>query len=356
VRRSRNELLIALLAGSTAACAGLAAACDPVRYDFGADEGEACDAIDPLAMPCAGADDAGCVGGGDVATAELPGSAGCTPAGMRLGVASLEIPASGAYDLFAWADPVPWINSVFNEDVSLAVFPDPCGAEAFGGGELACDYRPWLLKTALPASEAYLHVQISAGDDALGAAAVGFQTMPSGAWDEELPPDSQPMECQAIPNGPLDGALVYPDPLTGVPRPISFWAKPPASLNGLTGAPRICGASAAGWRQAGYLIENLGDPPPAHLTGVHVRTTSAETGPSASFHFGLFQCVSGSDEIAAEQIPLASSCDDSGDGATKQMDVDVAVWDPEDEATKYVLVLQIPPGEGTEFYLQFDVD
>lgn len=355
MRRSRTEHRIALTALSTA-CASLAlAACDPVRFDFGSGGGEACADLEPLPLECPAAFDAGCLGGGEVTGTGISGSAGCTPDGMALGIGSIRIPEGGAYDLFAWAAPVPWISSVFNEDVSLALFPDPCGEESFGESGFDCDYLPWILRTALPASEAYLHVQTADGEG-LGAAAIGFQAVPSGAWDEELPPDSQPMECETVPNGPLDERLVYPDPLTGVPRRVPFRAKPPASLSGITGAPRICGASAAGWRQAGYLIENPGDPPPVRLRGVHVRTTDASTGPSVSFHYGLFRCAAGSDEVAAQQLPLASSCEDSGDSATKQMDVDVAVWDPEDSSTKYVLVLQVPPGEGTELFLQFDVE
>jgi hypothetical protein len=362
VRRSPTERKIASLASPTLILASLAlAACDPVDFDFGGDadaggSGGTCDAIDPIVLACAGDADSGCFGEGEVTAAAIGESAGCTPAGMALGAARLEIPESGAFDLFAWAGSVPWIDSVFDDAVSLAVFPDACGAHSFGG-DLECDYRPWILKTALPASEVYIHAQTSAGGDALDrTAAIGFQIMPSGAWDEALPPASQAMECDAVPNGPLDEALLYPDPLTGAPRPIRFSGKSPASLSGLTGAPRICGASAAGWRQAGYLIENTGDPPPAHLTGVHVRTSGAETGPSVSFHFGLFACAAGSDQIEADQLALASSCDDSGDHPSKQTDVDIALWDPEDSSTKYVLVLQIPPGEGTSFFLQLDVD
>jgi hypothetical protein len=360
VRRFRTDLRIVCFTPSSAALACLLlAGCDAVRFDFGPDGGAdsegTCDAVDPVAMACAGDLDSGCFGGGEVTAVDISESAGCTPAGMALGVASLEIPESGAYDLFAWADPVPWIDSVFNEDVSLAVFPDSCGAETFGGGDLDCDYLPWILKTALPAAEAYLHIQTSAGDDTLQHTTIGFQTMPSGAWDEELPPDSQSMECDTVPNGPLDETLLYPDPLTGTPRPIGFAGKAPASIAGITGAPRICGASAAGWRQAGYLIQNLGDFP-AHATGLHIRKTDATSGGSVHFHYGLFACATGSDVVAPEQIALASSCDDSGDHASKEMAVDIELWDPDDSATNYVLVLQIPPGEGTDFYLQFDID
>ena len=362
MRRSRTEPQILALAFTMTACAlsGLGG-CDPVRFDFGADAGTGgggatCDGITPVTLACEGEIDAGCFGEGEVTAVELEESAGCTPAGLALGAAALALPESGAFDLFAWAEKVPWIDSVFNDDVSLALFPDACGDESFGD-ELECDYSPWILRTALPASEAYLHVQTAAGGDALDrTAAIGFQIMASGSWDEALPPASQAMECDSVPNGPLDGTLLYPDPLTGVPRLIPFAAKSPASLNGLTGSPRICGASAAGWRQAGYLLRNAGDPPPAHVTGVHVRTTDALTGPSVSFHFALFSCITGSEEIEPEQVALASSCDDPGDAPTKQTDLDVALWDPEDSSTEYVLILQIPPGEGTAFYLQLDVD
>jgi len=359
VRRSRTEHLALYLQPPSAICVCLLlAACDAVHYDFGIDGGAAgggasCDELEPTAMECPDAGATGCTGGGESAMAEIADSIGCTPARLALGIVSLDAPAGGAFDLYAWAAPVPWIDSAFNDDVSLALFPDPCGAETFGGGGIECDYRPWLLKTDVDAAEAYLHVQTNAADSTADAIAeIGFQVVPAGGWDDALPPATQPVECEVAPYGQLDDRLLYPDPLAGTPRALPLGGKPPAALAGVSGAPWICGEAAAGWRQAGYLIRNQGDVP-VRVTGVRVGTT-ADTAAAVDFHFGLYNCLSNG-TIEPEQIALASSCYDHGDHPTKQMDVEIAVWDVT-SLTEYVLILQVPPGAGTDFYIRFDVE
>jgi hypothetical protein len=339
------------------ACVWLAA-CDAVHYDFGVDggppdNGATCEELEPVPIECPDAGAAWCMGGGESTGVQIAGSVGCTPAGLALGVVALADTPDNAFDLYAWAAPVPWIDSPFNDDVSLAVFPDPCGAESFGGGGLECDYRPWLLRTGLAAAEVYLHVQTAAASSTPGAVPeIGFQMVPADGWDAALPPATQAVECDVVPYGPLDDALLYPDPLTGAPRPLSLAGKPPAALAGVSGAPWLCGEGAAGWRQAGYLVRNQGDDP-VSLQGIHILPTDA-SGPSVDFHFGLFGCLENG-TVAPEQIALASSCYDHGDHPTKQMDVELAVWDVT-SLTEYLLVLQIPPGEGTDFYIQFEVE
>jgi len=359
VRRSRTEHLDLRLKAAPALCACVwLAACDAVHYDFGVDAGRSdhgatCDELEPVAIECPDAGAAWCMGGGEPTAVEIADSTGCTPAGLALGVVSLDAPSGEAFDLYAWAVPVPWIDSPFNEDVSLALFPDLCGARSFGGSGLECDYRPWLLRTGVTASEAYLHVQTATADSAPGAVAeIGVQMVPADGWDEALPPATQPVECDVVPYGPLDDRLLYPGPLTGVPRLLPLGGKPPAALAGVSGAPWICGEGAAGWRQAGYLIRNQGDDPVA-LRGIHLLPSEG-IDPSVDFHFGLYGCLENG-TVAPEQIALASSCYDHGDHPTKQLDVEIAVWDVT-SLTEYVLVLQVPPGEGTEFYIQFEVE
>jgi len=304
-------------------------------------------------MECPDAGAAGCMGGGESTAVEIGGSIGCTPGGLALGIVSLDAPTVDAFDLYAWAAPVPWIDSAFNDGVSLALFPDPCGAETFGGGGLVCDYRPWLLKTGVTASEVYLHVQTAVADSAPGATAeIGFQMVPSDGWDDALPPATQPVECRVAPYGPLDDRLLYPDPLTGTPRALPMGHKPPAALAEEEGAPWICGEAAAGWRQAGYLVRNQGDDP-VRVLGVHL-THEQDSAPTVDFHYGLYNCLADG-TVAPEQIALASSCYDHGDHPTKEMDVELAVWDVT-SVTEYLLILQVPPGEGTDFLIQFEVE
>lgn len=154
------------------------------------------------------------------------------------------------------------------------------------------------------------------------------------------------------PYGLLDDALLYPDPLTGAPRPLSLAGKPPAALAGVSGAPWICGDAPDGWRQAGYLIRNAGDDPVA-LRGIRLMAGQGPA-PSVDFHFGLFGCLENG-TVAPEQIALAASCYDHGDHPTKEMAVEIAAWDVT-SLTEYLLILQVPPGEGTELYIQFDVE
>jgi hypothetical protein len=292
-------------------------------------------------------------GGGESTAVEIGGSIGCTPEGLALGIVSLDAPTGDAFDLYAWAAPVPWIESAFNEDVSLALFPDRCGAETFGGGGLECEYRPWLLRTGVTAPEVYLHVQTAVTGAAPDATAeIGFQMVSPDGWDAALPTATQPVECGVVPYGPLDDQLLYPDPLTGTPRALPMGNKPPAALAGLSGAPWICGEAAAGWRQAGYLVRNQGDDP-VRVLGLRL-TDALDSVPSVDFHFGLYNCL-GDGTIAPEQIALASSCYDHGDHPTKEMDVELAVWDVT-SLTEYVLILQVPPGAGSDFLIQFEVE
>jgi hypothetical protein len=358
VRRSPTEHTALLRKPLSAICACLwLAGCDAVHYDFGVDAGPvdpgaSCDELVPEEIECPDAGTTGCAGEGESAGAEIGESIGCTPAGLALGVVALDGPTDGVFDLYAWAAPVPWIDSAFNDGVSLAVFPDACGAETFGGGGLECDYRPWLLKTGLTASELFLHVQSVAGAAPDALTEIGFQMVPADGWDGALPAATQPVECDVVPYGPLDDRLLYPDPLTGAPRALSMGSKPPAALVGVSGAPWICGDPAAGWRQAGYLLRNQGDAP-VRVRGVHL-TTASGAGPSVDFHFGLFNCLDNG-TVAPEQLALASSCYDHGDHPTKETDVEFAVWDVT-SATEYLLILQVPPGAGSDFYIRFDVE
>ena len=339
-----------------------------MEYDFGPGDDDAtptdsdtvegsCEDLSPELVTCAldEGEVSGCLDSVDVTTEQIAQSAGCTPAGQSLGIVSFEAVGAdaGPIDLFAWGAPQPDQPSLFAEDVYLSVFEDDCGEDPFGqSDEPDCDYQPWLVApTVYVDAPIFLHVQTltpSASDTAVD---LEYQIRASGTWTWPLPAD-EPLPCLYPIDSPTPGpfgAVFLDSPLwDGEWHEVDLSGAPPA----LQGEPRICPGGSSGWRQAGYQLRNQGDDTIVVTriqVGRRISPVSLEVVP---FHFEVLGCVEldpfEGGVIEPGQAPLASSCHDDGDHASKSMSLPVDPWVPMLPSTQYVLIVQVPPSAGVE--------
>jgi len=306
---------------------------------------------------------AGCLDSVDVATQQIDQSAGCTPAGQALGIASLETAGSdtGPIDLYAWIAPTPDEAGAFADDVYLSVFEDNCGDDPFGQNEVPeCDYQPWLVTPNVPTDAAvYVHVQTLAPSEPGEPVELEYQVRSSGSWTWPLPAD-EPLHClypiDSPDPGPLSALFLDSPPWDSAWHEVDLSGAPPA----LHGDPRICPAGSRGWRQAAYQLRNQGDDPllvTEIRVGRRISQLSLEVIP---FHFEIVSCPN---SIAAEggviepgQDPLASSCHDDGEHASKSLDLVIDPWIPMLPSTQYTLIVQVPPSYGVELEVRLQTE
>ena len=340
------SLVVALLAASAAV-----AGCDAVSYDFGIldggcapppPEGAECGDLPAVDGGCEQAD--GCTGQASVDTVAIGETLGCTPAGLSLGLLSLSwAGAPAGVDLFAWA-PSPGGES-FSKGAFLSVFGDPCGEEP-PGADLECPYRPWLLERGMTLDEdIYLHVQTDEEEEV----GVTFQLLPSDGWDASLPGPGESVACSTGPGGHLRADLVNHPLWNGDARDLDLGRSPPA----LDGEPWMCGASAGGWRQVGFLLRNQGDDPVV-ATDVHLERVGEE-GVDASFHWAVLGC-SAEGDIPAGASAIASSCQGPEGPEPASASITFDVWVPEHPSTEYALILQVPPSAAALYRVRLHIE
>jgi len=349
--------------------------CEPVSFDFSEDEdteptdtetgGDACEDLQVEQVLCE--TDAGvvvgCTGSVEVATVQIDLSAGCTPSGQALGIASFatEGADAGPIDVFAWVEAAGEEAGPFADDAYLAVFEDDCGDDPFGEGtEPDCDYEPWLVAPMVFAdAPIFLHVQTLTPSGQGTPIELDYQVRTSGTWTYPLPAD-EPLLCletiDSPPAGPhLGGELLDHPPWDGEWQELDLTGAPPA----LQGEPRICPAASLGWRQAAYQLRNQGDDP-LQVTRIQIgrRISPLELEP-IPFHFEILACVgptSDPGEIEPAQAPLASSCHDGSEHASKTFDLQIEPWIPWEPSTQYVLIVQAPPTAGGEVEIRLQVE
>lgn len=345
-----------------------------MEYAFGPDDDDttdtdsdtvedACEDLSPEQVTCTtdGGVVTGCFDGVDVATEQIAQSAGCTPAGQALGIASFETsgPDAGPIDLFAWVAAEPDQPGPLAEKVYLSVFEDDCGDDPFGqSDEPDCDYEPWLVApTVFADAPFYLHVQTLIPSEPESPIRLDYQVRTSGTWTWPLPAD-EPLAClhpiDSPPPGPFSAVFLDSPLWDGEWREIDLTGAPPA----LQGAPRICPGGSGGWRQAAFQLRNQGDDP-IQVTQVRVgRRISSVTVETVPFHFEILSCVDldpfEGGVIEPAQAPLASSCHDDGEHSSKSINLEIEPWVPMLPNTQYVLLVQVPPNAGVELEVQLE--
>jgi hypothetical protein len=347
-----------------------------VEYDFGPGDDDStptdtdtveslCDDLVPEQVTCAtdGGTVVGCFDGVDVTTTQIDESAGCTPAGQSLGIVSFETAGAdaGPIDLFAWVASQPDQPGPFAEEVYLSVFEDDCGDDPFGQSmEPDCAYRPWIVApTVFADAPVYLHVQTLTPSDSQSPVALEYQVRTSDTWTWPLPAD-EPLEClhpiDSPPAGPFSTAFLDAPLWDGLWHEVDLSGAPPT----LYGQPRICPGGSLGWRQAAFQLRNQGDAA-IEVTRIRVgRRISPLDLEVVPFHFELLSCVDldpfEGGVIEPEQVPLASSCHDDGEHASKSVSLSIEPWVPMLPSTQYVLILQVPPSAGVDLEVWFEVD
>ena len=354
----------------------VAVGCEPVTYGFAPDDDDTIppdsetvdDTCEDLAIEhvVCGVDAGAVVGCFDlvkVNTEVIDESAGCTPAGQALGIASFgtSSPGVGEIDVYAWIEAPPTELGPFADDLFLSVFEDKCGDDPFGESEEpVCEYEPWLTTPDVPSDASlYLHVQSLAPSVAGAPIELHYQVRSSGDWTWPLPAGEE-LNClypiDSPEPGPQRAALLDSPPWDSAWHEIDLTGAPPA----FHGDPRICPAASGGWRQVAYQLRNQGDEP-LTVTEISVgRRLSPLSLERVPFHFEIASCI---DSISAEggviepgQEPLASSCHDDGDHASKQMNLTIVPWNPMLPSTQYTLILQVPPSAGVELEVRIQTE
>lgn len=347
-----------------------------MSYDFGSDDEDTtptdsetvegtCEDLTPQQVVCQvdGGAPAACQGAIDVVTEQIAASAGCTPAGQALGIVSFETAGAdaGPIDLYAWVEPGAGEDAPFADEAYLSVFEDDCGDDPFGEGDLpVCAYEPWLVTPDIHAdAPVYAHLQTLAPANPGEPLVLGYQLRASDSWTWSLPADEELFCLYPIDSpdpGPQSTAFLDSPLWDSAWHPIDLTGAPPA----LHGAPRICPGGSAGWRQAAFQLRNQGDDP---LLVTEIRV--ARRLPSLSlevvpFHFEIASCtdsiVAEGGVIVPEQDPLASSCHDDGEHASKAMELEIVPWIPMLPSTQYTLMIQVPPSAGTALEVRLQTE